>query len=85
MNNMKKGLISDEELNKAKEYYISSLDEMLDNPSQIIGIYFAIDKVGLDDVETRKKMIKNITIDDIVKLSNKVYLDTIYLLGGDSK
>ncbi len=85
MNDMKKGKISDEELNKAKEYYVSTLDEMLDNPSQIIGIYFSIDKIGLADIEKRKEIIKKITIDDIVKLSNKVYLDTIYLLGGDSK
>ncbi len=85
MDDMKKGNITEEELSKAKEYYLSTIDEMLDNPSQIIGIYFSMDKIGLDDIEKRKEIIKNIKIEDIVKLSNKIFIDTIYLLGGDGK
>lgn len=85
MNDMRKGNFDDIEIEKAKKYYISNLEEIEDSPNQIIALYYSMDKLGADDVETKKKMINKVTKDDIVALSNKVYIDTVFLLGGDKK
>lgn len=85
MNDMKNGNISDDELEKAKSYYYSSLEEIEDNPSQIIGIYFSMDKLGLGDIEERKKIVSKITKEEIMNLAAKISIDTIYMLGGDKK
>ena len=85
MKDMQKGNFTLEDVEKAKKYYISALDEIEDNPNQIIASYYAMDKLGVDDLETRKKKIKEVTKEEIQLLANKVFIDTIYLLGGDKK
>lgn len=85
MSDMKKGEFSDEEIEKAKKYYISSLEEIEDNPNQIIASYYAMDRLNVDDIETRKKKMRKVTKEEIISLANKVYIDTVYLLGGDKK
>ena len=85
MNDVRNGVIDDEEIEKAKKYYVASLDEVDDSPSQIIASYYAMDKLHVDEIEKRKKNIMKITKEDIIELANKVYIDTVYLLGGDKK
>ena len=58
-------------------------DETLDNMDSTIENMVAKDLLNLDDLETRREQIKKVTIEDIEKVSKKVYLDTIYLLRGD--
>lgn len=77
------GNISDEEIENAKIRYISLVDEMYDYPSQIISYYYASEILNSDLPEERKKMVAKVTKEDIIKVSNKVHLDTIYLLGGE--
>lgn len=85
MNDMRNGNITEDEIINAKKYYLSGLEEIEDNPSQIIASYYAIDKLKADSIEERKEKIKEITKEEIVALANKVFIDTIYLLGGDKK
>lgn len=85
MNDMKKGNISNEEMEKAKKFYLTSLEEVEDNPSQIINVYYSMDKFGLDDIEERKNIVSRITKEQIVELAKKISIDTIFLLGGDKK
>ena len=85
MQDMREGIFSDEDVEKAKTYYISALEEVEDNPSQIISAYHATDKLGMDELEKRKEQIKKITKEDIISVANKVFVDTIFLLGGDKK
>ena len=85
MNDMKKGNITDEEIEKAKKFYITSLEEVEDNPSQIINIFYSMDKFNIGNIEERKMEISKITKEDIVHLANKISIDTIFLLGGDKK
>ena len=33
--------------------------------------------------EERKKMVEKVTKEDIISVSKKIYIDTIYLLGGE--
>lgn len=80
---MKKGKIDEIDLENAKNMYISSMDELEESQEDLIDTYYMIDLIGLDDIETRKKMMLEVTIDDIVKVSKKIHLNTIYLLEGD--
>ncbi len=85
MDDIKKGYITEDELINAKKYYLSGLEEIEDSPNQIIASYYAIDKLKADSIEERKEKIKDITKEEIVALANKIYIDTVYLLGGDKK
>ncbi len=83
MKDMQKGHITNEELTRAKIEYLSVLEESTENPSFIIEDYIAMDILDIDDIETRKKSIKKVTIEDIINISKKIHVDTIYLLKGD--
>lgn len=80
---IQKGDFTEEEIEKAKIRYISIIDEMYDYPSQIISYYYASEILDSDLPEERKKMIDKVSKEDIVKVANKIYVDTIYLLGGE--
>lgn len=83
LSDIKKGKITDEEIEKAKVKYISLVEEMYDYPSQIISYYYASEILNSDLPEERKKMVEKVTKEDIISVSNKIYIDTIYLLGGE--
>lgn len=82
MKNIEKGNFDDEIIERAKIKYNSVLDEIYDYPNQIISSYYASLILGVDFPEIRKKKIMEVTKDDIIKISKKVKMDTIYLLGG---
>lgn len=79
------GNITDEELEKAKKSYIAMIEDIYDSPSLLIASYYAMDILNADEPETRKKMIMEVTKEDVINVSKKVYMDTIYLLGGDKE
>ena len=85
MKDVCEGNFSDNDILKAKNYYLASVEEIEDSPLQLIASYYAIDKLDSDDIEVRKQKIMEVSREDIVKLANKVYIDTVYLLGGDKK
>lgn len=85
MNDMINGNFSDDDINNAKKYCISALEEIEDNPAQIIASYYAIDVLEADDIETRKEKINKVTKEEIMNFAKKIYIDTIFLLGGDKK
>ncbi len=82
--NMAKGNISDEELAKAKEDRLSVVRSIEDNSNFIINNYLWQLLYKQDDIETFKKKIITVTVNDIKKISKKIHIDTVYLLhGGD--
>lgn len=83
MKEMEKGNFTDEEITQAKTRYMSLLDEMYDYPTQIISYYYASEILNSDLPEERKNNIKKVSRDDIISVSKKIYIDTIYLLGGE--
>ena len=85
LEDMKKGLFDDIDIDKAKNYYLSGLQEIEDNPNQIIASYYAMDKLNVDDIEKRKETINKVTKEEIKTLANKVFIDSVFLLGGDKK
>ena len=85
MDDMRKGNFTEEELEKAKKYYLTILEEVDDKPNQIIASYYAMDKINTDSLEERKKKTAKVTKEEIMTLANKIHLDTSFLLGGDKK
>ena len=82
--NMKKSKFTNDDIIKGKITYINSLKELEDNPQSILSLYTGMEYLKGDDLETRFRRINNVTKNNVVKLANKVHLDTIYLLEGDS-
>ena len=85
MDDMRKGNFTEEELEKAKKYYLTILEEIDDKPNQIIASFYAMDKINTDSIEERKKKTAKVTKEEIMALANKIHLDTSFLLGGDKK
>jgi len=82
MKNIEKGNFADEIIERAKIRYVSIIDEIYDYPNQIISSYYAKEILGTDVPEIRKKKIMEVTKEDIIAISKKIKMDTIYLLGG---
>ena len=74
--------ISDEELANAKEQIITSLTYAKDNLDRIIDNYFYQDIGELDDIDTRIKIFKEVSKEDIYALSKKISVSIIYSLEG---
>lgn len=82
MKKIEQGNFDEEMIERAKTRYNSILDEIYDYPNQIISAYYASEILGVDFPEIRKKKIMEVTKEDIIKISKKIKMDTIYLLGG---
>lgn len=82
MKDMEKGDFTEEDIQVAKENYISLLNEIEDNQDAIVETYLAKDLLNLGDIDERKEMIMKVTKEDIIKVSKKVKIDTIFLLEG---
>lgn len=83
INNMLLGNITEDEIKTAKSFYLSLLKELYDSPSSLIDSYFAMNILDIDEIEIRMKKINEVTKEDIVKVSQKVIIDTIFLLEGE--
>lgn len=81
--NMSAGKFSDEMLKQAKIRYNSVIDEIYDYPTQIISAYYASEVLDVDFPEVRKQKIMEVTKEDIIAISKKIKMDTIYLLEGN--
>jgi predicted Zn-dependent peptidase len=81
--NMASGNFTDEELIQAKTTYLASLKEIEDSTNGIINIYEAHEYLGYGLLEDRSKQIDKVTKEDIISVSKKLHLDTIFLLKGD--
>ncbi len=76
------GKLSDEVLDKAKEYYTSALDDIIESAFQIIESYYMIELLGVDDIETKRKKMLKVTKDEVIAVAKKLKLNTIYVLEG---
>lgn len=82
INLMRKGKFTEEELNVAKEYFNTALDNITESEASIIDSYYMMELLGVDDIDTRRKKMAQVTLEDIVKVAKKVKVDTIYCLEG---
>lgn len=80
---VKKGDFTDNELETAKEYIISTNKSLEDNPSMLadyyMGLRFTPDLLSLDEVSEK---VKTVTREDIIEAFSNVELDTVYFLSG---
>lgn len=83
--NMEDGNFTEEDIKQAKITFLASLKEIEDTANGIINIYEAHEYLDYDLLEERAKEIEKVTKEDIINVSKKMYLDTIYLLEGDKK
>lgn len=82
LNSMRKGKFNEIDLNIAKEYFNTALDSVLESQISIMDTYYMMDLVGLDDIETRRKKMSEVTVNEVIKVAKKVKIDTIYCLEG---
>lgn len=82
---MSKGDFSEEEIEKAKITYLSSLKGLEDAPNSILNMYVSKEYLNYDLIDERKKQIQKITKADIISLARKIHPDTIFLLEGSKK
>ena len=85
INDMKKGLFKHKDIESAKLSIKASYQEVLENPYSILNSYESIYYLGYDSIKKRIKMIDMVTKEDIIRVANKIKLNTIYLLEGKSK
>lgn len=80
LNNMKKGDFDEFSILKAKKNIISIINEINSSQSSFIEYLFNINYLSYDKVRKSIRRLKTVTKNDIVKLANKIDIDTIYLL-----
>ncbi len=82
---MEKGNFTEEDIKASKVTYLNAFKEIDDSQIDILNLYVSHSYLNLDLKEERIKKIMNVKKEDIVKVAKKIYLDTIYLLEGESK
>ena len=81
--NVKNGVFSDEELEIAKEYIISSYRSYEDSPALLIDYYISLTYTpSLKSLDEACDIIRNISRDDVISAFENVCLDTVYFLNG---
>lgn len=74
---LRKGNITDDELENAKKTIINTLNMSFDNPGRVIDNYVFKNLYGLDDLELRVQNYNRVTKEEIINFSKKVELNTI--------
>jgi len=81
LDNLKQGIISDEELEQTKAMLSNAMREILDNANDIAGFDFNKQFSGVDrTVESVLEQIAAVTKQDVQQIAAEVELDTIYFL-----
>jgi predicted Zn-dependent peptidase len=80
---IQKGNISELEFNSSINAILNSLESCYDDQRMLQNFYLEENITGTNsDIETLKKQIKAVTIEDVVAVSKKLELDTVYFLTG---
>ena len=77
-----KGKFANDKFESAKETMISAIKASLDSPMGIITNYYAKRLVNSLDVDERIKEISKVTREDIINVSKKINMHTIFILEG---
>ena len=85
LKNVNKGKFPKEKFESAKETIISAISVSEDNPMGIISNYYAKLLVGSLDADERIKKMQGVTEEDIVSVSKKIAIHTIYILEGEDE
>ena len=80
---MKKGKFTEDDINVAKEFYKTALDDIEDNETQIMEDYFLSKTIDTDTIDIKRQKMKEVTKDEIIAVAKKIKIDTVFLLEGD--
>ncbi len=80
IDDMRKGKFNDLDIEKAKNLYISVINDINEFQSSISEYYYNLRYLGMDDYNKEIDIIKDITKEEIVDVANKISIDAIYLL-----
>ena len=85
INDIKKGDITKDELNNAKQGLINFLDTINDRQRNLIDDYY-MTEIGLwAPLKERRKGIEKVTKKDIMKVAKNIKINTTFLLEGELK
>ena len=79
---MCKGNFTDRDINMAKEYFNTALEELEESESKIINNYLMMELIGTDTIDVKREKMNKVTKEEIIKVAKKVNIDTIFLLEG---
>lgn len=80
ISDMKKGLFNDDDIDDARVFIKSVIEESFDYQSSICERYFNNLYFDLDDKDKQLKMIDKVTKEEICEFANKINIDTILLV-----
>lgn len=80
---MKKGKFTKKDVKEAKEVILGLIDEIEDYQGGLLDHYFNYLYMESDDLKTQKEEIKKITKEDIIKVAQKINIDTILFVEED--
>ena len=80
LSNISKGNFDDSKFKSAKETIISAIKASEDTPMGIITNYYAMTLVGSKSVEERIANINKVSREDIINISKKINMHTIFIL-----
>ena len=80
LNGISKGKFDVDKLESSKKTLISAIEASLDNPVSIINNYYAKVLVDALDIKEKIKKIKQVSKDDIISVSKKISIHTLFLL-----
>lgn len=80
MKNMQEGKFSVKNIKDAKQVVLSIIKEINEYPGAIVDHYFNRLYFKTEPLQKQKEEIKKITKEDIIKVANKINIDTILLL-----
>lgn len=80
LKNIRDGKVREEDIEASKNTIISAIKASSDEPMGIINTYLSKVLVGTEDEKVRIDKFKNITKEDIIKVSKKISLHTVLTL-----
>ena len=83
LDDIKKGKISDAELDSAKKSLINAYRQSYDNPFDIFNFYSSRLRLGIDEsIDECIASLGGVSLDDVVKVSRSVVYDTEFFIEG---
>ena len=82
LKNITQGKFDEKEIEAGKITYKNTFKEVEDSAFSILNAYTSCEYLGYDPIEKRIKEIDKVKKEDIIKVSKKIHVDTIFLLEG---
>ena len=82
LNDLKKGHFTEKDMDTAKKFYHTYLEEVEESENRMIAEVLASDILDQDPFEERFEKMDKVKKQDIIKVFKKINMDTIFLLEG---